>query len=163
MRRRYLALILSTCLVPAMVACRSEDGIGEAASSVLAPHARAVRTAAQNGDRDTAAAELAQLRQAVAQLQTSGELGESEAAEVLQASLEVERGLTLLPAPTPPEDDGDGGPVATSGDEDDRDDREEKDDEDAGKRAEEAVKKAEEEAKKRAEDARKRAEDANEE
>ncbi len=155
---RALVGVVSACVLAA-VACGGQQGIGEEASSVLAPQVQAVRAAAGRADRQGATDQLARLRQMVGELQASGELSESEAAAVLQAALEVERRLVALP--TSPAQPSEEGSVGTSPEDDgDEDDKQNGDDE-VRKRAEEAAKKAEEEAKKRAEDARKRAEEAN--
>ena len=156
MRRAGPSLIAAACLVASLVACGSEEGIGEAASAALSPHVQAVRVAAAAGERDTALARLAALRQEVAQLRGGGELSGGAAARVLEAALDVERQLMLLPAPARP-GVGDGGRTTTSID-DDLDQRELE--EDIRRRADEAVRKAEEDATKLAEDARKRADDA---
>ena len=160
MRRRVLALLFAGLLAVTVAGCGEDEGVGQSASAALTPQVQAVRSAAEKGNRDEALARLAGLRQTVAQLRTSGDLTEQGAATVLEAAVDVERRLALLPAPPPSTaatGARGGSPGTTSPGV--RDDDARKAAEDARKRAEEAVKKAEEDAKKRAEDARKRAEE----
>ncbi|MDQ3979121.1 MAG: hypothetical protein M3314_06150 [Actinomycetota bacterium] len=161
MKRLVLSLLVAPCLVASLVVCGGEEGIGEAASAALSPHVRAVRVAARGGDRDAALAHLGALRQEVAQLRRAGELSSGGAATVLDATLDVERQLLLLPAPAR-RGANDGARSNTTSPEKD-DDAEDNAAEEARKRAEEAAKKAEEEAKKLAEEAKKRAEDVKKE
>ena len=159
MRRSPLAVLAALALALGMAGCGSEEGIGQTASAVLVPQVQAVRAAAEQGNRDEALTRLAALRQTVAQLRGTGDLGDQGAATVLEAAVNVERQLALLPAPARTT-----GPVATTpgvrtDEQRQAEDEARKRAEEAVKKAEEAAKKAEEEAKKRAEDARKRAEE----
>jgi hypothetical protein len=146
--RRFLTLLVAGSVSVSMVACGPEEGIGERASAALVPHVHDVRSAVSRSDRQGALDELGELRQAVAELQRAGELNEPEAARVLQAAVNVERSLLLLPAPTH------GGGVDRGEDDTEADEAEKQAEEEAKKRAEEARKQAEE-ARKRADDAKK--------
>lgn len=154
MKRLVLSLLVTCALAAFLGACGAQEGIGEAASTALSPHVQAVRVAATRGDRDAGLAHLSALRQEVARLRSEGDLSRSGAATVLEAALDVERQLMLLPAPARQGAD-DGTTTATTGRDAGVD--ENKAEADARKRAEEAAKKAEEEAKKLAEEAKKRA------
>lgn len=156
MRRLVLYLLGAACLVFPVFACGTDEGIGEQASLALSPHVQTVRAEATAGDRDGALAALAELRQEVGQLRAAGELNERGASTVLEAAVDVERQVMLLPAPARPVAEEGGRSVTTSSG---KDEDQKKVDEEARKRAEEAAKKAEEEAKKRAEEAKKRAEE----
>ncbi len=161
MRRFLMSLLVAPCLVASLVACADEEGIGELASAALSPHVQTIRLAATAGDRDTALANLGTLRQRVAQLREGGQLSSAGAGTVLEAALDVERQLLLLPAPTRRGGDDGARPNTTSTADEDR--KQNKEAEEVRKRAEEAAKEAEEEAKKLAEEAKKRAEDAKKE
>lgn len=91
---------LGPLLLLVLMACgQGADGIGTRAAAALGPQVQQVRAAATNGDRAGAAAQLAVLRQTVADLRQRGELSEQGAAKVLAAAAAVE--AQLGPGPTP--------------------------------------------------------------
>lgn len=89
------ALGLSAC---------GDDGSGVSASAAkhLDAQVEALRTTAADprADRQTAAHQLALLRDSVNQLQSDGDLSESAATRIRRAADAVESQLTELPAPT---------------------------------------------------------------
>lgn len=89
---RPLGLVLPALL--AIAGCGdSAVGVGRAAASQLTPQVAQVKAAAMSGDRAGAAAKLAQLRAAVADLRQRNVLSEAGAAKVRAAAAEVEAQL----------------------------------------------------------------------
>ncbi len=118
MKRGLARLLVLLIALGALGSCGKEDGgLSDAASALLAPRVEAIKAAAAAGDRATAEAEAARLRQTLEELKTAGTIDTDEATRVLEALAGVEQQLGLIPttttttapAPVPLQDDADHG------------------------------------------------------
>lgn len=139
-RRQGLALVV----VAAVAACGNGQPTTSGPAVELSQRVQQVRAAAGAGDVDTARDRLAELRTAVEDLRTRGEITDDDAARIGAATTEVDQGLDLLTttttasttAPAPPptgESDSPDPPRSDPSADDDDDDTDGKDDRKKGR------------------------------
>lgn len=124
--RLWPPVVSAAVSVMLLAACGGDaPGINEETSQRLQYQVEAVRASAQSFDPAGVEQRLAELREAVAQLKSEGELDDERTAEILAAAADVEARIDLVPttttttttAPPPPPP-----PPPTFDDDDDGDD-----------------------------------------
>lgn len=82
--------------------CSSGQSLSAGASTQLETQVASIRTAASAHDRLQAAADLAQLRAEVTQLENQGQISPAKAKAILAAADAVQAQLASIPLPPPP-------------------------------------------------------------
>ncbi len=99
--RRFAVVAASMVAAAVLSSCSSGPGLSAKAATELDGQVQAVRASAVGHDRTRAAAQLAQLRLQVTQLQQQGQISPARAKAILDAVSAVQAQLASIPLPPP--------------------------------------------------------------